>query len=376
MDARKAPGPDGFPGRVIKACADQLTEVFTKIFNLSLQLSVVPTCLKTATIVPVPKKSTVNCLNDYRPVALTPIITKCFERLITPLIKSAIPAGLDQHQYAYRANRSAEDAVTTALHTALTHLDHSNTYVRLLSVDFSSAFNTVVPHKLIRKLSNLGLGGSLCTWIMDFLSNRPQRVRMGERTSSTLILNTGTPQGCVLSPLLFSLFTHDCYPIHPTNTIVKFADDTTIVGLINNNDESAYREEVKRLTDWCSHNNLDLNTNKTKEIIVDFRKSKRTVLPTLSIDGQEVERVESFKFLGVHITADLTWSVHTSNQVGKAHQRLYFLRKLKQAHLPRPLLVNFYRATIESILTYCCAVWFASCTVKERWELPRVVRAA
>ena len=70
---------------------------------------------------------------------------------------------------------------------------------------------------------------------------------------------------------------------------MKFADDTTVVGLIRNNDESAYREEVKHLTDWCSRNNLDLNTTKTKEIIMDFRKSRKTVLPTLSIKGEVVE---------------------------------------------------------------------------------------
>lgn len=121
------------------------------------------------------------------------------------------------------------------------------------------------------KLSNLGLGTSLCSWALDFVSNRPQHVRMGKRTSTTLVLNTGTPQGCVLS--LFSLFTHDCSLIHPTNTIVKFTDNTTIVGLIRDNDVSAYGEEVKHLTDWCFHNNLDLNTAKTKEITVDFRKS-------------------------------------------------------------------------------------------------------
>jgi len=107
------------------------------------------------------------------------------------------------------------------------------------------------------KLSNLGIDSSLSAWVQDFLSNRPQHIRMAERTSSTLILNTGIPQECDHSPLFFSLFTHDCSPIHPTNIIVKFADDTTIVGLITNNDESAYRED---LTDLCLHKNLDLNT--------------------------------------------------------------------------------------------------------------------
>lgn len=195
---------------------------------------------------------------------------KCLERLILPSIKSVIPAGLNQHQFAYRANRSTENPVMMVLHMALTHLDQSKTYVRMLFLDFSSAFNTVILHKLVMKLSNLSPGTSLCAWVLDFLGNRPQHVRMGERTSTTIILNTGTPQGCVLSPLLFSLFTHDCSPIHPTNTIIKFADNTTIVGLIRDNDESAYGEEVKHLTDWCFHNNLDLNIDKTKEITVDY----------------------------------------------------------------------------------------------------------
>ena len=79
-----------------------------------------------------------------------------------------------------------------------------------------------------------------------------------------LILNTGAPQGCVLSPLLYSLFTHDCTARHDSNTIIKFADDTTVVGLIPDNDETAYREEVKDLTVWFKDNNLSINVTKTK----------------------------------------------------------------------------------------------------------------
>ena len=74
---------------------------------------------------------------------------------------------------------------------------------------------------------------------------------VGNNTSATLILNTRAPQGCVLSPLLNSLFTHDCTVRHDSNTIIKFADDKTVVGLITDNDETAYREEVRDLTVWC-----------------------------------------------------------------------------------------------------------------------------
>ena len=106
---------------------------------------------------------------------------------------------------------------------------------------------------------------------MDFLPGLPQVVNVENNIYTLLILNTRAPQGCVLSPLLYSLFTHDSVAKHSSNSIIKFADDTTVVGLITNNDETAYREEVRALGVWCQENNLSLNVNKTKEMIVDFR---------------------------------------------------------------------------------------------------------
>ncbi len=83
-----------------------------------------------------------------------------------------------------------------------------------------------------------------------FLTGRSQVVRMGNNISSPLVLNTGAPQGCVLCPLLYSLYTHDCTATHSSNIIVKFADDTMVIGLITDNDEMAYKEEVSTLTKW------------------------------------------------------------------------------------------------------------------------------
>ena len=88
---------------------------------------------------------------------------------------------------------------------AVTHLDKRNTYVRMMFIDYCSAFNTIVPSKLDTKLRAMGLDTTLCKWILDFLTGRPsQAVRIGKNTSSPLTLNTGFPQGCVLSPLLYS----------------------------------------------------------------------------------------------------------------------------------------------------------------------------
>ncbi len=196
----------------------------------------------------------------------------------------------------------------------------------MLFVDYSSAFNTIVPATLVEKLQTLGLNRSLCSWILDFLTGRSQVVRMGNNTSSPLILNTGAPQGCVLSPLLYSLYTHDCTATHSSNVIVKFADDTTVIGI--------------------------------------------------SIDKTHVERVNSFKFLGVHITEDLTWSAHTDAVLKKAHQRLFFLRRLRKFGMSPSILRSFYTCTVESILTGCITAWFGNSTAGNRKALQRVVRTA
>ncbi|KAI5620346.1 gastrula zinc finger protein XlCGF28.1-like [Silurus asotus] len=226
---------------------------------------------------------------------------------------------------------------------------------------------------LIKKLSLLGLNTSLFNWILDFLTERAQSVRIGNSISSTTTLSTGAPQGCVLSPLLFTLLTHDCAPTHSSNHIIKFADDMTVVGLISKNDESAYREEVQRLPAWCGANNLSLNVDKTKEMVVDFRRTQNDHSP-LIIDGSSVEIIKRTKFLGVHLADNLTWSLNTSSITKKAQQRLYFLRSLRKAHLPPPIL--FYRGTIESIVSSCITAWFGNCTVSDRKTLQRIVRTA
>ncbi len=158
--------------------------------------------------------------------------------------------------------------------------------------------------------------------------------------------------------------THTTVQQHSANVIL--ADDTTVIGLITDNDETAYREEVSTLTKWCQENHLSLNIDKTKELVVDYRRQSREHTP-ITIDKTPVERVSSFKFLCVHITEDLTWSAHTDAVLKKAHQCLFFLRRLRKFGTSPSILRSFY------ILTGCITAWFGNSTADNRkasCELP------
>uniref|UniRef100_A0A9J7WZZ8 Reverse transcriptase domain-containing protein n=1 Tax=Cyprinus carpio carpio TaxID=630221 RepID=A0A9J7WZZ8_CYPCA len=290
------------------------------------------------------------------------VVMKSFEKLVLAHLKDITRPLLDPLHFAYRANRSVDDAVNIGLHYVLQHLDRPGTYVRILFVDFSSAFNTIIPNLLLPKLTQLSVPSSICQWINSFLTDRQQLVRLGTYKSSTRTISTGAPQGCVLSPLLFSLYTNDCTSKDPSVKLLKFADDTTLIGLIQDGDESAYRQEVKELAVWCSLNNLELNTLKTVEMIVDFRRNS-PALPPLTIMNSTVTAVESFRFLGTTISQDLKWDNHIDS----------ILRKF---NLPQELLKQFYSAIIESILYTSVTVWFSSASKSDLRRLQRVVRTA
>lgn len=159
-------------------------------------------------------------------------------------IKTSTLADLGSHQFAYRANTVGLQRTQSPLHfTQPWNTWSSQTPMSGCSLWTSVAFNTVIPQKLVHKLTGLRLSTLLCSWIMDFMTNRPQNVRIGTLTSDTIIMNTGSSQGCVLGPALFTPFTRDCVPIHSSNTGVKFVD-TIVVGLIADNDETWHRLEV------------------------------------------------------------------------------------------------------------------------------------
>ena len=374
VNPRSAAGPDKVSGRTLKECSESLAPVFTKLIQMSLDESYIPRIWKTSTIVPVAKKRSAKELNNYRPVALTSIPFKCAEKIVLRLLRSETAGHQDPLQFAYSKDKSTEDAILTLLHRLYDHLDKPKSYARVLFIDFFSAFNTMQPHLLVEKLLAMSVNPVLIHWIFSFLTDRPQQVRVGQALSSLLTTNTGAPQGCVLSPVLFVLYTADCRSKEDGNVMVNFADDTSLSGLIQE-DDSSYRQAVEDLIEWCDRNYLELNVTKTKEVVINFRKAKVNMDPIV-IRGQPVEIVTNYKYLGTIIDNKLDWSPNIEACCKKANQRMYFLRKLKQFKVDKNILVCFYQTIIQSAMLYNQVCYFGNSGKADTERLDKVARTA
>lgn len=274
---------------------------------------------------------------------------------------------VDNYQFAYTKNRCVEDATLSFTDYLLNFLDKGNTssfkrYARILFVDFSSAFNTIQPHLMMTKLKNMKVNSNLILWINNFLTNRPQYVSFQGAKSSVVITNTGAPQGCVLSPMLFTIYTSDCVCRDVNCRLFKYADDTVLVGRCGN-DDTAYREEVEKFVDWCSSNFLELNVKKTKEMVVDYSTSLYDH-PPLFVNGEMVERVKEYKYLGTIIDDKFSFNNNVETLYKKVNSIMYFVRQLSKLRIDRKIMDIFYSAIIQSVLSFNITCWYGNCNIE------------
>lgn len=214
------------------------------------------------------------------------------ERVISQRITASVGPQMDPMQFAYRAKRGTEDATLSLVHSIAQHLDTPRTYARVLFLDYSAAFNTMHTHILIQKLIDLSVNGCFIRWITDFLTHRPQKVLANGTQSKELVLSTGAPQGCVLSALLFSIYTDELrLKSDPDDdkdenkekgklNLHKYSDDMALVALLFRKQQETidsvlyfkadkYFDAAEWLQQWCKDNFLQLNPLKTKELIID-----------------------------------------------------------------------------------------------------------
>ena len=269
-------------------------------------------------------------MKDFRPIALTSVLAKGMKRIVCDKLTSCVQDLLDPLQFAYRASRGVEDATLSLLHNVTHHLDSANTSVRILFMDMSSAFNTIQHHILLQKLVDLKINTNLILWIREFLKDRPQRVllsmknsRVPKVLSDAIILNSGAPQGCILSPVLFSLYINDIQMNDALISLIKYADDLALIARLKNElSLTLYHTCIQKLCISLKERFLELNVTKTKELVLG--NSQQNNLDLVIINNTNVERVDCFKYLGTHIDNKLNFDTHVNGVIKNVNRECIF----------------------------------------------------
>ena len=282
------------PYRFWKEFGVELAPTVTKIFNSSLRRDKVPKVWKRADLIPVPKEATLENCDQLRPISLTDIIMRIFEKCIYKTeIAHFIRDIIDSDQFAYKGCHNTIMALIKCQHSSLKWLENGARYVRVFSFDFKKAFDSVPHDILCSKLKNLRLNPYIGNWIDNFLDGRHQRVKVDGTRTDYVNINRGVPQGTVLGPVLFSVMINDINTVNAQNELVKFADDLTleVPGYDYGNTSMI---EVSNIREWYEKNRMQLNMEKTYEMVMMSKIS--TPLPAAI---PNIDRKSWLKILGI-----------------------------------------------------------------------------
>ena len=376
LNPSKACGLDRTPNWLLKEYCDLVAYPITEILNASYAEQRLPTIWKMADVTPLPKKKpVVDIKKELRPISLTPCISKVAEEFVVDgFVKPAVMSVLDHNQYGAIPNSSTTMALISMLHSWSLGTDGNGAIVRTLLLDYRKAFDLVDHNILVRKLRNqCKLPASIINWIIDFLSDRSQRIKFtSECFSEWGPVPAGVPQGTKLGPCLFVLMINDL----DTNAQQwKYVDDTTMSEVVVKGGVSHMQAIANRVIEWSRENRVQLNTDKCKELRISFAKEQRALDPVI-IEGKEVELVTSTKLLGLTIVNDLTWNDHVTVITKKASKRLYFLTQLKRAGVPKQDLAMFYVSCVRSVIDYAAPVFSNGLPQYLKDELVRLEKRA
>ena len=362
-------GLDNLPAWFLRLGAPIFYKPLTYLFNLSLSNSVVPIQWKLAWIRPIPKVSAPAQHSDYRPISITPVLTRILERIVVrqyiyPAILKPPPALSFSDQFAYRPTGSTTAAIITILHT-VTELLASNPYVIVIAIDFSKAFDTVRHKTLLDKMSQLDIPDNIFNWLVDFLAGHSHQTHYGDSVSQIKSITASIIQGSAIGPTSYVVTASDLHTVSDGNQLCKYADDTyLIIPAVNVNTRS---NELQHISDWAASNNLSLNLSKSEEIVfVDKRKKHKFNIPD-TLDG--LKRVQNIKILGVTFTNGLSVTPHVQHLATSNAQILYALKILRAHGLCRMAIQAVFRSVILARFLYASPAWWGFAGAQDRQKV-------
>ena len=333
------------------------------LFNLSFSTGCIPSEWKLGLVVPVHKKGEKGSVENYRPISLTSLIMKIFERCIKTELFSACVDALDSRQHGFINDKSCTTQLVPFTHDLALALNNKSRF-DIIYFDFAKAFDSVSHDLILHKLKNqYKIDGLMLKFIKSYLEGRTQQVVVGGYTSSTLPVKSGVPQGSILGPLLFVLFINDMFSCVSEGTnIALYADDTKIWReILSYADHFIHQNDINNLFGWANCNKMNFHPGKCKVLSVTQQRNILDNLPfnifLYELNHTVINYTASQIDLGVDINTKLLWGAHCDALVAKANSKLGLLKRTCHFTTNRRQKRSFYLAIVRSIFEHCSVIW-------------------
>ena len=348
-------GPGEYTNRFLKEYGVVLAKPLSILFNKVLGEGIAPENWKLAYVTPIFKKGSKGEPGNYRPVSLTCVVGKLFERLIKRAICEHLETNnlLSPDQHGFRPGRSCTTNLLESLERILTSIDAGCPY-DVIYYDFSKAFDKVPKERLLLKLEAYGIKGNLLKWLKDWLSGRKQATVINGHISEWLDVLSGVPQGSVLGPILFIIFINDIYKCATGIDCLKvFADDTKSGNRVDTSEgHRALQECINRLLKWANDWQMSFNAKKCK--VLHF--GHNNVMHSYDMEGVPLAADIVETDIGVDICTSLKPSKHCQRAARTAHQVLGQVTRSFH-YRDKYVLPKIYKCYVRPHLEFACPVW-------------------
>ena len=360
----KSSGMKQISSRLLKDALLAIPEQIALLFNLSLNTGIVPEAWKEGLITPIVKKGDATNVNNLRPITQTPIVGKLLERYVTDHITDYLEENklLYEGQGGFRKKHSTVRSAYSLVSDVCT-AKNNREYTLAVFLDLSKAFDSINHVYLIEKLENIGIDGNVRTWIINYLRNRKQSVRLEGVFSEKQNVECGVPQGSVIGPMLFLIYVNDIISLNLKSKVLLFADDTVIYyrGKDLENVSRQVQEDLDILSKWCCFNKLCVNVDKTKTMFFGNNFNfVNTDNCNLKLCDREIENVQTYEYLGIVIDVNVSFKDHALKIIRTINNKLYLLSLLRK-QLTTKCAILLYKSMILPYFEYG-DVFISACT--------------